>query len=264
MSTAPYDGDPPAITANGGLDRPASSADSSAIGLGRDSHGVAAQQAPALRSTEKFDYRLRGLSTDPTEYVATAPTRPDRRRRPRRRGPALVKVGILLAVAALAAWLLQAFVVRPYSVPGVAMAPTLQAGDRILVVRSGPLVDPIHRGQIVVFRPQQSLPCVGGGGGNLVLRVLALPGQTIWSIDNTIFVDGQPLHEPGWYDPRSGEVGSRPIPSTTLDRTHYFVMGDNRSVACDSRVFGAISKSSIVGAAKAIVVRHGHVVLRKL
>ena len=216
---------------------------------------VAARRATAVRSPQELDYRLRGLSTDPTDYVPTAPTRPDRRRRPRRHGPLLAKVAVLLAVAALAAWLLQAFVVQPFSVPGEAMTPTLQAGDRILVVKSGLLKGPIHSGQIVVFRPPQFLPCtvVGGGGGDLVLRVVALPGDTIWSVDDTIFVDGRPLRERGWYDPRFGQVGSRPIPSTTLARNQYFVMGDNRSDACDSRVFGPISKSSIVGEAIAIV-----------
>lgn len=225
---------------------------------------VAARRATAVRSPQELDYRLRGLSTDPTDYVSTAPTRPDRRRRPRH-GPLLAKVAILLAVAALAAWLLQAFVVQPFSVPGQAMTPTLQAGDRIFVVKSGPLKGPIHSGQIVVFRPPQFLPCrVAGSGSDLVLRVVALPGQTIWSIDRTIFVDGRPLSERGWYDPRFGQVGSRPIPSTTLARNQYFVMGDNRSAACDSRVFGPISNSSIVGEATAIVVRHGHMFLHKL
>jgi len=254
-------GDLPAVMTDGHDGGPASSA---AVSFGRHGRGVAAR-ATAVRSPQELDYRLRGLSTDPTDYVPTAPTRPDRRRPPRRRGPLLAKVAVLLVVAALAAWLVQAFVVQPFAVPGAAMSPTLQAGDRILVVKSGLLDGAIRSGQIVVFRPPQFLPCtVRGGGGDLVLRVLALPGQTIWSVDQTIFVDGRPLREQGWYDPRFGQVSSRPIPSTTLARNQYFVMGDNRSVACDSRVFGPISKSSIVGAGIAIIVSHGHLFLRKL
>ena len=257
-------GDLSAIITDGHPD-PLAGRSASSDADGRNRGGVGAHRATAVRSPQELDYRLRGLSTDPTDYVSAAPTRPDRRRRPRRQGPLLAKVAVLVAVAALATWLLQAFVVQPFSVPGKAMAPTLQAGDRILVVKSWPLEGPIHSGQIVVFRPPQFLPCtVGGGGGDLVLRVVALPGQTIWSIDNTIFVDGQPLRERGWYDPRFGQVGSRPIPNTTLAQNQYFVMGDNRSGACDSRVFGPISKSSIVGQGIATVVRHGHVFVRKL
>jgi signal peptidase I len=92
-----------------------------------------------------------------------------------------------------------------------------------------------------------------------VLRVVALPGDTISSVGDTILVDGRPLRERGWYDPRFGQVGSTPIRSTTLAPGQYFVMADNRSDACDSRVFGPISKSSIVGEGIAIVGRHGHV-----
>jgi signal peptidase I len=261
-----HDGDSPAVVADGYPERPERlPASSAAVGSGRHGRGVSDYRGTGVRSPQELDYRLRGLSTDPADYVSTAPIRPDRRRRPRRHGPLLAKVAVLLAVAALAAWLLPAFVVQPFSVPGAEMSPTLQAGDRILVAKAGLLEGAIHSGQIVVFRPPQFLPCtVVGGGGDLVLRVVALPGQTIWSIDNTIFVDGRPLRERGWYDPRFGQIGSRPISSTTLVQNQYFVLGDNRSGACDSRVFGPISGSSIVGDAIAVVVRHGHVFLRKL
>jgi signal peptidase I len=244
-----------------------------AAGSGRHSRGPASPagsaipRAATVRPPQELDYRLRGLNLDPADYVPTAPTRPERRRRrPRRVGPLLIRVIVPLTAAALAAWLVQAFVARPFAVPGMAMAPTLQPGDRLLAVMSEPLERPIQAGQIVVFRPPKFLPCTvgGGSGGDLVLRVVALPGQKIWSIDKTIFVDGQPLRERGWYNPRSGQIGSRPIRSTTLAQNQYFVLGDNRSDACDSRVFGPISKSSIVGEGIAIVVRDGHVFLRKL
>jgi signal peptidase I len=263
----PGNGDFPDVIDNGHSGpRVGRAASGTAVGPGRHTRGGTIPRAAAVRSPQEFDYRLRGLSLDPAGYVPTAPTRPDRRRRrPRRIGPLLAKVVVPFAVAALAAWLLQAFVARPFSVPGTAMAPTLQAGDRLLVAKPGPLAGPIHTGQVVVLRPPRFLPCsVGGGGGDLVLRVVALPGQTILSIDKTIFVDGRPLRERGWYSPRSGQIGSRPIRSTTLAADQYFVLGDNRSNACDSRAFGPISKSSIVGTAVAIVVRDGHVFLRKL
>jgi signal peptidase I len=227
----------------------------------------------AVRSPQELDYRLRGLdapagteapAAEPEERVPPKPERTDHR--PRRQGPLLIKVTILLALAALAALLLQAFVLQPFAVPGDAMTPSLRAGDRILVVKSGLLEGPIHSGEIVVFRPPQSLSCtvVGGRDGDLVLRVVALSGQTIWSVDKTIFVDGRPLSEEGWYNPRSGPVGSTPIRSTTLGPDQYFVMADNRLDACDSRVFGPISKSSIVGEGIAIVGRHGHVYFGKV
>jgi signal peptidase I len=224
-----------------------------------------AQPAARARSPLAVDWRMRSLGAEPGDHLPAAPAQTDQGRR-RRFGPPVVKVAVLVAVAALAMLLLQAFVIQPFSVPGDAMTPTLQAGDRILVLKSGLLEGPVRRGEIVVFRSPRSLPCtvVGGRGGDLMLRVVALPGDTIWSVDGTVFLDGQPLREQGWYNHRFGEVGSASIRSTTLARGQYFVMADNRSDACDSRVFGPISTSSIVGEGIAIVGRHGHVYLGSL
>jgi len=201
-----------------------------------------------------------GLLTEPTNEVPATSGRPDHPRRRRRRA-LLAKMAVFVAVAALAVVLIQAFVVQPFAVPGDAMAPTVQAGDRILVLKWGLLESPIRRGEIVVFHPPRSLSCtvVGGRGADLALRVVALPGEVIRSVGDTILVDGRPLGERAWYDPRFGQVGSTPIPSTTLAPGQYFVMGDNRSDACDSRLFGPISKSSVVGEGIAVVARHGHV-----
>ena len=58
----------------------------------------------------------------------------------------------------------------------------------------------------------------------------------------------------------SRELPDRTLaPDPTLASGEYFVMADNRSDACDSRVFGPISKSSVVGEGIAIVGRNGHV-----
>jgi signal peptidase I len=265
MSTSSSDnGDPGVVVADGHPDRPTPSVSASS-GRHAGSAGAAGAHRPgAVRLPQQLDYRLRGLGIEATDHVPIPPLRSDSRQRRRRHGRVLARVTILLATAALAAWLLQAFVVQPFSMPGEAMTPSIQAGDRILVAKSSILAGHIHSGEIVVFRPPKSLACTvaGGRGGDLVLRVIALPGQTIWSAHNSVFVDGQPLRERGWYDPRFGQVGSAPIPSTTLGQDQYFVMGDNRADACDSRVFGPITTSSVVGEGIAVVVRHGHVFLR--
>jgi signal peptidase I len=218
-----------------------------------------APSATTVRLPQETDYRLRGLRTDQAGDLPAVPARTDHHQH--RRGPILVKLVVFLALAALAVLLLQAFVVQPFAVPGDAMSPSLQPGDRILVLKSGPLEGSVRSGEILVLRPSSSLACtvVGGRSGDLVLRVVALPGDTIWSVGDTIFVDGRPLHEPGWYSPRSGPVGSAPIRTTTLAQDQYYMLADNRSDACDSRVFGPVAKSSIVGEGIAVVGRHGHV-----
>jgi signal peptidase I len=245
-------GDAGAVRANGHPGLPAPRTEASA-GAG-------------VRPPHKPDWRLQSLSTQSGHHhVPRPPDGTDQPRR-RRRHPFLASAAVFIVVVALAAWLLQAFVIQPFAVPGQMMAPAIQAGDRILVVKLGLFADPIRAGEIIVLRSPRSATCTaaGGGGADLVLRVVALPGQTIWSLGNTIFVDGRPLHEQGWYDRRFGQIGPTPVPATTLARNQYFVMGDNRSQACDSRAFGPISKSSIVGQGIAIVVRHGHVYFQSL
>ena len=74
-------------------------------------------------------------------------------------------------------------------------------------------------------------------------RVVALPGETIQSVGDTIVVDGRPLREAGWYDRRFGQIGSMPISSTTLRANRYFVLADNRANGCDSRTLGPIASS---------------------
>ena len=171
------------------------------------------RRTTVVRSPQELDYRLRGLILDPEGGLPTAPVQPERqRRRPRRLSPLAAKVAAFVIAAALAGWLLQAFVAQPFVVPGSTMAPTIQSGDRILVVKAAFLESPVRSGQIVVVRPPRFLPCTvrgTAGAGDLVLRVVAVPGQTIWSIGQTIFVDGRTLQEKGWYSPRSGPVGSR-------------------------------------------------------
>ena len=226
-----------------------------------------ARRGTAAPSPQELDYRLRGLILDPNGYVPTAPVQPERRRRSRPVGPLLARLAAFALAAALAAWLLQIFVAQPFLVPGNAMAPTLQAGDRVLVVKAGLLESPVRSGQIVVIRPPRFVPCTVSGTGSasgLVTRVVALPGQSIWSIGDTIFVNGRPLQEKGWYGARSGPLGSRPIANTTLGPNQYFVLGDNRSSACDSRAFGPVPKSSVIGEAVGTVARDHHLYLHKL
>jgi len=140
------------------------------------------------------------------------------------------------------------------------MNPTLQVGDRILVVKSSRLAGPIHLGDIVVFRHPKVFPCKASKDQSLdlVQRVIGVPGDTIWSVKNRIYINGQQLHEPGWYDLSYGQVGSTSIHRIKIPFGRYFVMGDNRSDSCDSRVFGPAARSSIIGKVFAVVARDGH------
>jgi signal peptidase I len=85
-----------------------------------------------------------------------------------------------------------------------------------------------------------------------------MPGQTVWSAGDAIYVNGRKVGGPLSSSPALGREFSRPIPLTTVPAAEYFVMGDNSSQSCDSRSFGAVPASSIIGKVVSIVLREGH------
>jgi signal peptidase I len=168
-------------------------------------------------------------------------------------------VAAAITTVVLVAVLLRLTLIAPFTVPSSAMAPTLQAGDRILVLRSSFFTGSIGRGDIIVFHRPKYLPCQTTGTGQyLVQRVIGLPGETIWSSHQTIYVDGKRMAERGWYDPGHGAVSSVQITKTTIPRGNYFVLADNRIDSCDSRSFGAIPGSSALGKVVAVIARNGN------
>jgi signal peptidase I len=150
---------------------------------------------------------------------------------------------------------LRLFVVQTFFVPSGSMYPTIQPGDRILVQKIG---YSISEGSIVVFRtPPGYRPseCNGSIESDLVKRVIGLPGETIWSVGNTVMVNGKPLSEP--YLPKGTRLGQA-IPRQTVPKGDYYVLGDNRDISCDSRVWGYVPRSYIVGTVFLVIWRHGH------
>jgi len=75
--------------------------------------------------------------------------------------------------------------------------------------------------------------------------VIGTPGQTLTSKGNVVYVDGKPLKEPWTYWPTLNP----PITKITLKANQYFVMGDNRANSCDSRFWGPVPRSDIIGKA---------------
>ena len=228
-----------------------------------------------FHSRKGRDYRLRGLDFGLQPQEAVLPRTRPRLPRHRRRRLRILKWFLALALIAVVALAVRSSAVEPFAVPSSAMVPTLQLGDRILVAKSSFLAGPIAQGDIVVFRPPASLACDtrSGGTADLVKRVIGMPGQTIWSIGNSVYVQGAPgqqtwgdpwfskvaprFGESGW-NPKSGQVASTPIASTEIPPGSYYVMSDNRVDSCDSRSFGVVPKSLIVGKVVAVLFRNGH------
>jgi len=104
------------------------------------------------------------------------------------------------------------------------------------------VVQTFYRGDIIVFSrpPGETLE---PGVNDLVKRVIGLPGETISGQDGQVFINGKALPEP-WL-PKGVVTGN--FSPVKIPKGYYFVMGDNRGFSSDSRVFGPISGSLIVG-----------------
>ena len=227
------------------------------------------QQSPrrpsAGGSRQRVDYRLKGLDLSQTEAGPPAPpprpSNPGARRALRRLTTGWV---IVLVVGTITGLLLRFMILQPYTVTSSAMMPVLHTGDRIVVVTASLLTGPVQRGDIVVFEQPAGTKCGGGPSDELVERVIGLPGETIWSYGQTIYIDDRPLQNASSYDHRFGQLSSSPIALTTLGPHDYFVLVDNPKEFCDSRSFGEVPGSSILGKAVAVVMRGGRPYLHLL
>jgi signal peptidase I len=183
-------------------------------------------------------------STDPAG-AGSAGTGPQRRRRWRR---GLTETVVTLLVAALLSVLLRAYAYETFEIPSASMVPTLAVYDRILVQKAFFSWHDVHEGDIVVFSHPPLDQCPGPQAGDLVKRVIALPGQTIYSAGNSIYINGRLLAEPylPHYDPLGPSIASRQHPYR-VPPGEFYLLGDNRADSCDSRYWGPIQGSGIIG-----------------
>jgi signal peptidase I len=168
----------------------------------------------------------------------------------RRRRRTLAETVITILVAVLLAGLVRAFAFQTFWIPTSSMVPTLGVYDRILVQKALFTWRDVREGDIVVFRHPPLDHCPGPQQGDLVKRVIALPGQTIYSSGNSIYVNGRLLAEP--YLPHDDPLGP-PVPHASSQHPYrvppgeFYLLGDNRAISCDSRYWGPVKGSSIVG-----------------
>src|ERR1700724_1458764 len=181
---------------------------------------------------------------DPAD-AGPAGTGPRRRRRWTR---ALAETAITILVAVLLVGLVRAFAFQTFWIPTSSMVPTLGVDDRILVQKAFFTWHDVREGDIVVFGHPPLDHCGGPQEGDLVKRVIALPGQTIYSSGNSIYVNGRLLAEP--YLPHSDPLGppiARSQHPYRVPPREFYMLGDNRSDSCDSRYWGPIKGSSMIG-----------------
>jgi signal peptidase I len=132
------------------------------------------------------------------------------------------------------------FLYQPVKVEGTSMMPSLEDQERIFVNKFVYRLEPIERGDIVVFRYPRD------PSKSYIKRVIAMAGDRIRIDGGQVYVNDQALDEdyvpPAYADARS-------YPETVVPPNCYFVLGDHRSMSNDSRDFGPVNQSFIYGKA---------------
>jgi signal peptidase I len=173
----------------------------------------------------------------------------------------LVEILATIALALLLAEGAQAAVVKPFVILTQSMEPTLIPGQRVLVNRLAYLFGSPQRGNIVVFHPPISETCAmpvpsdeacprslaKPASDYYVKRVIGLPGDRISIRDGHPMINGHLLaHEP-YITPCGDGMGCNMPKTIVIPRGEYFMMGDNRGDSDDSRFWGPIPASWIIG-----------------
>lgn len=149
----------------------------------------------------------------------------------------------LLVVAVLIAFFLKALIIQPFWIPTGSMIPTLMPGDRVLALKFIYRFTEPKPGDIIVFLPPN------GESKDYIKRIIAVGGQKVSIKDGKVFVDGKPLSEP-YLSPEYFDSGS--MDEVVVPEGYVFVMGDNRPNSLDSRSFGPVPGSTIIG--KAVLI----------
>lgn len=141
-------------------------------------------------------------------------------------------------------------ILQPHQVNGQSMVPNFQSGEYVLTDKVSYRMRNPERGEVVVFHAPEAAHCPEGTGCDFIKRVIGLPGETVKLEGSTFYINGQPLSEsyiPSDFKTLPGDyLRNRTV---TLGSDEYLVIGDNRPYSSDSRQWGPISKSNIVGRA---------------
>ena len=179
------------------------------------------------------------MNNETTGTETDAPTTPPPTSSRLQRHP-LFKL-VLIVVFSFASYLFFShLVVTAVEVKGASMSPTLTAGDRLLLNRFAYLHRDPERGEMVVLKDPET-------GDLIVKRIVGLPCETVVMQNESAFVNGHRLVEP-YAAITTGKMDKMPLgKATVVPRDFYFVLGDNRPRSVDSRVFGPVPRSSILG-----------------
>jgi len=136
------------------------------------------------------------------------------------------------------------FLFRPFQVSGDSMFPTFKNGEYILTDLISLRFGTLQRGDVIVFiaPPDHEK--------DFIKRVIGLPGETVMLHDGFVYINGNKLDESAYLGPDVRTYGGaflRNDQSLVVPPGEYFVMGDNRLYSSDSREWGLLSRSAVIG-----------------
>ena len=131
---------------------------------------------------------------------------------------------LILALAVVAAMLINRYVIIKAEVPTGSMENTIKVDDCILGFKLAYAFDGPERGDVVIF------PYPDNQEVTYVKRVIGLPGETVEIKNGYVYIDGEPIEEPYLKEEMRGEYGPYVVPEGC-----YFMLGDNRNSSADSR-----------------------------
>ncbi len=133
------------------------------------------------------------------------------------------------------------FLYQPVRVEGTSMLPRLEDHDRLFINKFVYHVEAIKRGDVVVFHYPRNPKL------SYIKRVIAIPGDRVEIRDGQVVVNGSAIAEP--YVPEEYR-DTRSMEAEMVPPGEYFVLGDHRSIASDSRDFGLVARGLIYGKAE--------------
>ncbi len=145
----------------------------------------------------------------------------------------------LIVSLAISAFII-VFIYQPVKVEGTSMMPSLEDQERIFVNKFVYRLEPISRGDIVVFRYPRD------PSKSYIKRVIGAAGDRIRIDSGQVYVNGEAIEE-DYVPPAYADV--RSYPEMVVPADSYFVLGDHRSMSNDSRDFGPVNQSYIYGKA---------------
>lgn len=134
--------------------------------------------------------------------------------------------------------LIRTFLFTPIIVNGSSMSPTLKGNEIMILNKISLKTTPLKRYDIVVLKDHNSY---------LIKRVIGLPGETIKSVDDQIYINNKVL------DDRFGKGVTGDFEEIKIPDNMYYVLGDNRLVSNDSRSFGPIKMDELTGRTNLVI-----------